>query len=142
MTVMMKGLKRPLVSYPVTGIGPPFDVHQVLSPGMEEGPEIRLPFLYWNIKDKKIGEKAFLGETLRMNSEIITAVMHPPLPEMSNIKLVFQFCTDAHCFGDIYGKVVSVNTTDGETGIHQLRITSIGQEDRRILNGWMDSASD
>ncbi len=141
MTVMMKGLKRPLVSYPVTAIGPPFDVKLVPSNGLEEEAEIRLPFLYWEIKDKKIGEQAFSGQSLRISTENITATMKSPLPEMSDIKLVFQFCTEAHCFGDIYAKVASVETGDKEQAIHQLRITSIDDEDRQILNGWMESAS-
>jgi len=52
MTVMMKGLKRPLVSYPVTAIGSPFDVQLIPSDGREKETGIRLPFLYWRIPEK------------------------------------------------------------------------------------------
>ncbi len=44
----------------------------------------------------------------------ITASIVPPLIPFTDIKLVFDFCVDAHCFGDIYAKVLSVEEKDGE----------------------------
>jgi adenylate cyclase len=53
MTVMMKGLKRPLVCYPVTAIGPPYGVR--FSPKSPDPlVEIRLPFQMWQLDGKKV----------------------------------------------------------------------------------------
>ncbi|MEJ2365621.1 MAG: hypothetical protein P8017_13265, partial [Deltaproteobacteria bacterium] len=40
-----------------------------------------------------------------------------------DIKLIFDFCVEAHCFEDIYAKVLSVDEKDG-IPVHQLQITS------------------
>jgi adenylate cyclase len=53
MTVMMKGLKRPLVCYPVTAIGPPYGVRFSPKPP-DPLVEIRLPFQMWQLDGKKV----------------------------------------------------------------------------------------
>ncbi|MBR9986470.1 MAG: adenylate/guanylate cyclase domain-containing protein, partial [Desulfosarcina sp.] len=53
MTVMMKGLKRPLVCYPVTAIGPPYDVRFNLKTP-DPLVEIRLPLQLWRLEGKKV----------------------------------------------------------------------------------------
>jgi hypothetical protein len=72
-----------------------------------------------------------------MNESLITVSVDPPLRPLTNIKLIFDFCVDAHCFDDIYAKVVSVEEHKGKT-VNNLRITSINQRDRDILNKWME----
>jgi len=47
---------------------------------------------------------------------------------------------EAHCFEDIYAKVLSVDEKDGMP-VHQLQITSIVPKDRAILDQWMKYAS-
>jgi class 3 adenylate cyclase len=136
-TVMMKGLKKPLVSYPVSAIGPPYDVKSSFQVDTESGVEISLPFHCWKVDDKKIASEAINGETMLMNESVITASVDPPLRPLTNIKLMFDFCVDAHCFDDIYAKVVSVDEHKGKT-VNNLRITSINQKDRDILNKWME----
>ncbi|MGD9075727.1 MAG: adenylate/guanylate cyclase domain-containing protein [Desulfobacteraceae bacterium] len=138
-TVMMKGLKKPLVSYPVSEIGPPYDVKSSFQVDTESGVEISLPFHCWKVDDKKIASEAINGETMRMNESVITASVDPPFRPLTNIKLIFDFCVDAHCFDDIYAKVVSVEEHKGKT-VNNLRITSINQKDRDILNKWMEDA--
>jgi hypothetical protein len=59
---------------------------------------------------------------------------------LSDIKLRFDFCTDAHCFEDIYAKVVSTEERKTKHE-YQLRITSINKEDRDILEKWIEDAS-
>jgi class 3 adenylate cyclase len=136
-TVMMKGLKKPLVSYPVSAIGPPYDVTSSFQVDTESGVEISLPFHCWKVDDKKVASEAINGETMLMNESVITASVDPPLRPLTNIKLIFDFCVDAHCFDDIYAKVVSVEEHKGKT-VNNLRITSINQKDRDILNKWME----
>ena len=139
-TVMMKGLKKPLVSYPVSAIGPPYDVKSSFQVDTESGVEISLPFHCWKVDDKKIASEAINGETMLMNESVITASVDPPLRPLTNIKLIFDFCVDAHCFDDIYAKVVSVEEHDG-TSVNRLRFTSINAKDREILQRWITEAS-
>jgi adenylate cyclase len=49
MTVMMKGLKRPLVCYPVTAIGSPYHV-RIAPPKRDPLVEIRMPFQLWRLE--------------------------------------------------------------------------------------------
>jgi class 3 adenylate cyclase len=138
-TVMMKGLKKPLVSYPVSEIGPPYNVKSGFQVDTERGVEISLPFHCWEVDDKKITSEAINGETMLMNESVITASVDTPLRPLTNVKLIFDFCLDAHCFDDIYAKVVSVEEYKGKM-VNNLRITSIDQKDRDILNKWMEYA--
>jgi class 3 adenylate cyclase len=138
-TVMMKGFKTPLVMYPVTAIGPPYDV--VLKPrASRDGVEINLPFQFWTLEAKRIGNEVMKGETVMLQEDIITASVDPPLEPLTDIKLIFNFCMDAHCFEDIYAKVVSVDRKDGKT-THRLRITSVSSKDREVLRKWITEAS-
>ena len=138
-TAMMKGLKRPLVHYSVTGMAPPFDIQLNFREDRESGVEINLPFHCWGIEDKKIAVVSIPGETLMMNENIITVSVKSPLTPLTNIKLMFDFCIEAHCFDDIYAKVLSAGELRGQK-IHHLRITSISQKDRDLLKTWTDAA--
>lgn len=137
---MAKGLKTPLVVYAVKAIGPPYNLELVLREHVEEGIHLSLPFSYWKVEDKKIAGDALSGETIMLYGNVITASVMPPLAPLTDIKLVFDFCLDAHCFEDIYAKVLSVEETN-DGAVHHLQITSIDPQDRDILDRWMDEAS-
>ena len=139
-TVMMKGLKKPLVIYPVTAIGPPYDVKLGFQAASKNGIEISLPFHCWKVEDKKIASESMLGETITLNDNEITASIEPHLEPLTDIKLIFDFCMDAHCFDDIYAKILSSEEQKGKI-INLLRITSINQKDRVILKKWISEIS-
>ncbi|MCP4603200.1 MAG: adenylate/guanylate cyclase domain-containing protein, partial [Proteobacteria bacterium] len=108
-TAMMKGLRKPLVSFPVTAIGPPYDIQLIGRTDSEDGIEIELPFHCWMVEKKKIASESMWGETTMLQENFIRASIDPPLEPLADIKLIFDFCTDAHCFDDIYAKVISVD---------------------------------
>lgn len=139
-TVMMKGLKKPLVNYPVHAIGPPYNVELNFQGGSEIGVPLSLPFHCWKVEEKKIASESMFGETIIFKENLIIASVKPPLKPLTNIKLIFDFCVDAHCFDDIYAKVLSVEEKKDKT-INQLRVTSINQKDRDILKTWVAEAS-
>jgi class 3 adenylate cyclase len=139
-TVMMKGLKKPLVIYPVTAIGPPYDVKLGFQAASKNGIEISLPFHCWKVEDKKIASESMLGETITLNDSEITASIEPHLEPLTDIKLIFDFCMDAHCFDDIYAKILSSEKQKDKI-INLLRITSINQKDRDILKKWISEIS-
>ena len=139
-TIMMKGLNKPLVMYPVTAIGPPYDVKLGFQAAGKNGIEISLPFHCWKVEDKKIASESMLGETIVMNDNVITASIKPPLEPLTDIKLIFDFCMDAHCFDDIYAKVLS-SEEQKDKEANRLRITSINQKDRDILKKWISEVS-
>lgn len=80
------------------------------------------------------------GETLTLNDNEITALIEPRLEPLTDIKLIFDFCTDAHCFDDIYAKILSSEKQKDKI-INLLRITSINQKDRNILKKWISEIS-
>lgn len=137
---MMKGLRKPLVAYAVKHIGPPFNLKLKSREVIEGGVHMNLPFRCWKVEDKKIDGDAVSGETILLSENSITASIACSIEPLTDIKLVFDFCVEAHCFEDIYAKVLSVNERDG-TPVHQLQITSIAPKDRDILDQWMKEAS-
>jgi adenylate cyclase len=139
-TFMMKGLRRPMVVYPVKQIGSPYDLELKTSEVIEEGIQINLPFRLWEVNAKKIADIAIMGETITLSENTISASIQPSLKPLTDVKLIFDFCLDAHCFEDIYAKVLSVDKKDG-VWVHQLQITSIDPKDRSVLDQWMKEAS-
>jgi len=139
-SVAMKGLKSPLIYYAITAIGPPYDV--ILNEPKEDGKgvEIHLPFHCWKVEDKKIIGEQRQGVTVMLGEQWITASIDPPPEPMTDIKLVFIFCTEAHCFEDIYAKVLPAEDHMKVTTT-QLRITSIMPKDRDILKKWISEMS-
>lgn len=135
MTVMMKGLKRPLVCYPVTAIGSPFNVR--LTP-KTHAPlvEIRIPFQLWCLDGKKVASDPIAGETRWLNATTLVAEMSQSLPPLTNVKLLFSFCQDAHCFSDVYAKVVQTDNED-RLALSRLHVTYMDHQDRDVLDRWM-----
>ena len=138
MTVMMKGLKRPLVCYPVTAMGPPFDIRFTPAPP-DPLVELRLPFEWWQLDGKKVVSGPMAGETRRINSSVFVVDMAQHLDPLTNIKLLFTFCEDAHCFSDIYAKVIEPKKHHTDSG-QRLQITYMDQQDREMLDRWVQTA--
>ena len=137
---MMKGIKKPLVVYPVKNIGPPYNLGLKFRETFETGVQMNLPFRCWKVEHKKIADSTVSGETVMVGENSITASIVHSFDPLTDIKLVFDFCAEAHCFEDIYAKVLSVKEKDG-TYVHQLQITSIDPKDREILDQWIKDAS-
>ncbi len=140
-TVMMKGLTKPLVMYRVTAVGSPYNIS--LKPALEAlyGIRLNLPFSCWTLDGKKISGNPISGETVMISENVITAsVESSSLDLFTDIKLAFDFCIEAHCFSDIYLKVMS---SEGEPGklLYRLRITSIADEDRTVLKKWIAAST-
>lgn len=138
-TVMMKGMKSPLVNYPVKAIGPPYDIELHDRGDNQNGIQLSLPFHCWRVEDKKVSGEPYLGETIMLNENLIVANIKPSIEPFTDIKLKFDFCVEAHCFEEIYGKVLPPGNQD-EKSWSQLRITSINPLDRDILKKWMEEA--
>ncbi len=139
-TLLMKGVKKVLISYPVSAIGQPYNLKLDFEADHENGIELSLPFHCWKVEDKKIASDSMVGETIILNENMIVATVKPILEKLTNIKLIFDFCLDAHCFEEIYAKVVCVEEHKGQV-VNHIRITSISQKDRDILKKWMLEAS-
>lgn len=134
-TVMMKGLKSPLVCYPVTAIGAPYDVELSLHEP-DSLVEMRLPFQLWRLDGKKIVSGPIDGETRGINEKTISVICNQDLEPLTNVKLLFTFCQEAHCFSDIYAKVTAVSTS-GRSPIVRLHVTYMDQADRELLSRWI-----
>ncbi len=140
-TIMMKGLKKPLVMYSVTAIGPPYNIKIDFPASKENGVEIILPFHCWKVMEgKRIANESQYGETITLSDDEITASIEMSPEPLTDIKLMFDFCVEAHCFDDIYAKVLTFQDQKGKK-INRLRITSISQKDRDILKKWISEAS-
>jgi adenylate cyclase len=55
---------------------------------------------------------------------------------LTNVKLLFTFCRDAHCFSDIYAKIHTVEM-DGGQPVHALRVTYMNPADKDLLRQWL-----
>jgi adenylate cyclase len=138
MTVMMKGFKRPLVCYPVTAVGAPYDIRFNLK---KPDPliEICLPLQLWRLEGKKVVAGPIAGETRKLNETTFVVNFEEALSPLTNVKLLFTFCQEAHCFSDIYAKVVNVDNAS-HPPVYQLHVTYMDQEDRALLNRWIRAA--
>ncbi len=138
---MMKGIRQPLVTYAVHRIDAPYDVALSRQPAAREGLPISLPFRCWPVEEgKKISERALAGETLSLADGRMTARIDGSLPVLSEVKIGFEFCVDAHCFADIYAKVIKAEPAkDG--AVYHFRISAIDPADRRILQRWIEEGA-
>ena len=139
-SVMMKGLKSPLVYYSVTAIGHPYDMALIRSREAERTVEIHLPFQYWTMEGKKVVGEPGSGETVTFGENLITVSINPPIEPITDIKLMFDFCMEAHCFDDVYAKVLPPEDAAQKSAIHHLGITSMNQKDRDVLKKWISEA--
>ena len=127
--------------YPVTAIGPPYNIKIDFSASKENGVEIILPFHCWKVLEgKRIANESQYGETININDNEITASIEPPPEPLTDIKLIFDFCVEAHCFDDIYAKVLPFQNQQDKT-FSRLKITSINQKDRDVLSKWISEMS-
>jgi class 3 adenylate cyclase len=138
MTVMMKGIKRPLVCYPVTGIGGPYDIRFTLK-APDPLVEIRLPFQLWHLDGKKVVSGPIGGETRQLNVSTFIVNVPNALAPLTNVKLLFRFCQEAHCFSDVYAKVIGVEN-NGQPPVYRLHVTYMDQADRALLDRWIRAA--
>jgi adenylate cyclase len=136
MTVMMKGLKKPVVCYAVTAIGPPYQV-SLAARNRAESVEIRLPFLMWRLDGKRVVSETIAGETRFLGTSTLTVTIPVRLEPLTNVKLLFTFCRKAHCFSDIYAKVSAIDDSRGQP-FHHLGITYMDQTDKALLNQWIE----
>jgi len=139
--MMMKGLKKPLVFYPITAICSP-DYRQEIIPTDPKNTRIpiKIPFACQPILDKKVSDISISGETRSMDRKNIYAVTASPLPPFTDVKLKLDFCIDAHCFDDIYAKTMGTVTGEKNEPI-QFSITSMEEKDKVLLEKWMAQAA-
>jgi adenylate cyclase len=140
LAVMMKGLKKPLVCYPVTAIGPPYGV-SFSNERTDQPVEIRLPFQLWRLDGKKILAEIIEGQTHYIGESSLAVDLPVRLEPLTNVKLLFSFCREAHCFSDIYAKVLGVEQNGGRL-LHRLGVTYMDRRDKALLSGWIETATD
>ena len=139
MTLMMKGLKKPLVCYPVTAIGPPYNVSFSVN-NRAEMLEIQLPFQLWRIDDKRVVSDTIVGETRFVGPSSLSVQIPVRLEPLTNVKLLFTVCRETHCFSDIYAKVSAIDD-NRQQPLHRLDITYMEQADKIFLNRWINVSS-
>ena len=134
-TAMMKGISRPLVFYPLLAVDEPYHL-ELPRPGTGPGEtRLNLPLSCWLLEDKRIAARSCSGETLTFSGDGLTARLGEPVEPLRDVLLRLEFCLQAHCFRDIYAKVIRVEETPAGP-VHQLSITSMAQEDRELLEKW------
>ena len=135
-TVMMKGYKEPLVCFPVKAIKHPYQVELLLNSEKSKRVEIQLPVNGWVVEGKKIQEPTIYGKTLNLEVDSWRVRLESAVPPMSDLKLQLGFCIEAHCFDPIYAKVLD-DGNPNPTHTYNLKITSMAQKDRDIINRWV-----
>jgi class 3 adenylate cyclase len=140
-TVMLKGMKSPLVFYSVYRIADPYDLELTFRAPDEAEAEIALPFHLWPITEKRVEGGAAGGETVRISDSYMDVRVDQPLEPFANVKLRFEFCVDAHCFEDMYAKVLSREKGPDGAPLYRIGITAMETGDRQILKKWMKEVS-
>ena len=140
-TLMMKGMKKPLVFYSVSAID--MDGQSIsLDVTASQGPllEIQIPIHCWPIKDKKLDLIPLTGASVALDETQIIIQTAIAIDPLTDVKLNFDFCLEAHCFDDIYAKCV--HTEPVRDGHHsKLHITAMTDSDRERIREWMTQAS-
>lgn len=134
-TVMMKGYNAPLVCFPVRAINHPYQVALVEKAKQTQRVGIELAMTSWTIDGKEIKEPAFSGKTLHVDEDTWTVALDASIAPMTDLKIQLDFCTEAHCFGSIYAKVLKA-TDQHPANIYDLKITAMAEEDRNIIEQW------
>jgi len=139
-TMMMKGLESPLVFYAVEKIDPPYDLELQTGKDTDPAVRIRLPFYFWKFVEKKAAKDVMSGETRRISDDFMDVCVDNRLDVFDDLQIRFEFCVEAHCFEDIYAKVVSGEPEPDPEGGFALRlaITWIDPRDREILQKWTE----
>jgi class 3 adenylate cyclase len=140
-TLMMKGMKKPLVFYSVSAIdmqGEPVSLDVTALPGPLL--EIQIPLHCWLIRDKRLDRIPLAGITLALDETCIHIQTTTAIEPLTDVKLNFDFCLEAHCFDDIYAKCI--DTEPVRDGHHsRLHITAMADGDRERIREWMAQAS-
>ena len=134
-TVMMKGLKEPLISFPVKAMHSPFQVRLQTSETISRQIDLQLSFTCWRLDGKKVADPAMAGQTVAIAEDFWLVSVTPPLQPLTDIKVQLNFCVEAHCFNAFYAKVIDTETQGSET-INHLRITAMNPDDRKVINQW------
>ena len=138
LTVMMKGLREPLVCFPVKAMHSPFQVKLDPPAQRSRQVELQLAFTCWRVDGKKIVEPAMAGQTVSISDDIWQVAVTPLLEPLTDVKVQLNFCAEAHCFDPIYAKVLDTQSQPSAT-INHLRITAIQPADREIITRWTES---
>ncbi len=140
-TLMMKGMKKPLVFYSVVAID--MDGKSIsLDVKASAGPllEIQIPLHCWIIQDKKLDLIPLTGTSLSLDENQFLIQTGTAIEPLTDVKLNFDFCLEAHCFDDIYAKCIdSEPVRDGHHA--RLHITSMAEKDRERIKEWVAQAS-
>ncbi len=139
-TMMMKGMKKPLVFYAVSAIemdGKTIALDVPAAPGLLL--DIQIPVHCWVIQDKKLASIPIAGTTLSMDETQIHIRTTSPVAPLTDVRLNFDFCLEAHCFGDIYAKCTAMETVRGSHHC-QLHVTAMEEKDRAVIRKWMAEA--
>lgn len=134
-TVMMKGLKKPLICFPVTAMRSPFQVRLQVAQDESRQIELQLSFTCWRVEGKKIVDPPMAGHTVAVAEDQWLVNIAPPLEPLTDLKVQLNFCVEAHCFDAFYAKVLETGKKDLNHN-NRLRITSMQPDDRKIINQW------
>jgi adenylate cyclase len=139
-SIMMKGLRSPLVCYPVLEIRSKFSATLQPQQTSQTGVPIQLPFKCWTVQGKTIQNPSLEGQTRYVIGDEMLIELPVALPIQTQLKLQLQFCTEVHCFSDIYA-IVTESREDKSGGVHCISITGIDPKDRQIMNQWVGAAA-
>ena len=141
-TVMMKGMKKPLVFYAIKSIQTREWGKITLESFHEQATmiDLQIPCQYWMIHNKKVDILPILGETHSTDGRRMKVITRRPIPPLTDLKFKLNFCLDAHCFEPMYAKCLS-SEKKGRLNTSLLQLTSMEDEDRKILGQWISEIS-
>jgi adenylate cyclase len=134
MTVEVKGVAEPLMLYELRAVWGRFA--QRRPEGSEDaGPqtEVAVPLACWVIEGKIVNRDSLREVVLRLGPRQIDVRLDTSLAVLTNVRLRLSYPGLAHDSGDLYGKVVGRQGTNG--ALTRIRLTWVDSADQKVITG-------
>ncbi len=129
--VKAKGAKEPIRVHDLQGIGAPYAVYLAEREEHYQALQPPVALRYYVLEGKSVGEKAYLGQLVKLSEHGGEISSEASLPPLSNVKIALVKADGEDLGGDLYAKVLEVRGEDGRALI--LRFTAIGPEAEAFL---------
>jgi class 3 adenylate cyclase len=138
--VDVKGLSAPLQLYDLQALGGAH-AQSLPPPSVEDARQVSvsLPVRCWVIDGKVVRQEAVAGRVLRLGRRELVARLEAPLVPLTNVRLRLADLDGGRESGDIYGKVMAAEASEGER-LTRIHLTSVTDADASTIEALLGGA--
>ena len=126
----LKGIEEPVALYELRGLRGRFA--QRLADTEDLLVDVKLPLRGWLMEDKRVAGE-FTGTAHRLSARSLDARLDAEVATLTNLKLRLRDPGSGQESGDLYGKVVGVNTQPDGRAV-RIRLTSVDAADQKLID--------